>query len=363
MAGLAFDSTGRLYGTASQGGINGYGTVVRLKQADSGWAVAPLYSFMGGNYGGNPVDRVTVGADASLYGPLPTPNGGEYGLIFNLKPGMRPSPNIFGGWTEYVLHRFTGLANDGAGPLGAVVFDQGGNLYGTTESDGVCGHGTVYELTPSGNSWLLSLLHVFCSFGDGELPASGVIFDTKGNLYGTTPGGGQPGYGTAFQLSPSGSGWTETILYTFSGGVDGGVPSGGLVFDPSGNLYGTTSQGGANNGGTVFMLAPSNGSWTLTTLYNFTAANGDGRSGNLVLGSSGNLYGTRKYEGQYGEGAAFKLIHSGGGWTYSSLHDFTGGSDGAYPLDGLVFDASGNLYGTASKAGANSYGVVYEITP
>lgn len=357
------DKLGHLYGTASHGGIYGYGTVVRLKQAGSGWATAPLYSFTGGNNGGYPVDAVTIGPDGSIYGPSPTPSGGNYGIVFNVKPGPRPPTSVFGGWTEFVLHTFTGLHNDGAEPLGAVVFDQGGNLYGTTESDGVCGHGTVYELTPSGNGWLLGLLHVFCSSGDGESPTSGVIFDKKGNLYGTTYGGGQFGFGTAFQLTPSGAGWTENILYSFSGGADGGLPSGGLVFDQSGNLYGTTSQGGKNNGGTVFMLMPSNGSWALTTLYSFTATNLDGNSGNLVLDSAGNLYGTRKYEGIYGEGAAFKLTHSNGGWTYSSLHDFTGGSDGANPLDGLIFNTDGNLYGTAYGGGSYSNGVIYGVTP
>jgi uncharacterized repeat protein (TIGR03803 family) len=363
MAALALDRAGRLYGTTNQGGINGYGTIIRLRQVGSGWVITPTYSFMGGKDGGNPVDAVTVGADDSPYGPIPTPNGGNYGVVFNVKPGVRFSPSIFGGWKEYILHSFDGLPSDGIDPAGPVVFDQAGNLYGTTASDGVCGHGTVYELIRSGNTWILKLLHTFCSSGDGQLPQSGVIFDPKGNLYGISYEGGSDGSGTVFQLVPAGSGWTENILYSFSGGSDGGLPSGGLVFDQSGNLYGTTSLGGANNGGTVFMLAPSNGSWTLSTLYSFTATNHDGRSGNLVLDSAGNLYGTRKYEGMYGEGAAFKLAHSNGGWNYSSLHDFTGGADGGYPLDGLVFDTNGNLYGTAAVGGGNSYGVVYEITP
>jgi len=363
MAALTFDKAGHLYGTATHGTANGYGTIFRLRKIASGWAFTPLYRFLGGNDGGFPMDAVTVGTDGSLYGNSPTPNGGDFGAVFNAKPGVRPSPSIFGGWTEYVLHNFTGHSNDGAAPLGPVVFDEKGNLYGTTSSDGVCGDGTVYKLTPSGNSWILSLLHTFCSAGDGQHPQSGVILDKPGNLYGTTYEGGHFGMGTVFELSSSGAGWSEKILYTFSGVADGGLPSGGLVFDPSGNLYGTTSTKGSNNGGTVFMLTPSNGSWTLTTLYDFTAKNLDGRSGNLVLDSEGNLYGTREYEGQYGEGAAFKLTHSGVGWTYSSLHDFTGGVDGGNPMDGLIFDASGNLYGTASQGGSNSYGVAYVIRP
>ena len=363
LAALVLDKSGHLYGTANHGGVNGYGTIFRMKPAGSGWTFTPLYGFKGGNDGGDPVDAVRVGADGSLYGPSPTPTGGYYGIVFNLKPAPTPSPSIFGGWTQNVLYTFTGLPANGANPLGAIVFDQAGNVYGTTGSDGTCGHGTVYELTPSGSSWTLNLLYTFCAPGDGQLPESGVIFDNQGNLYGTTYGGGQDGMGTVFQLVQSGTGWTENMLYSFPGGKDGGVPSGGLVFDPSGNLYGTTSQGGKNNGGTVFMLAPSHGSWTLTTLYSFTAANLDGRSGNLVLDSAGNLYGTRKYEGMYGAGAAFELAHSSGGWTYTSLHDFTGGTDGGNPVDGLIFDISGNLFGTASKGGTNAYGDVYKITP
>ena len=161
-------------------------------------------------------------------------------------------------------------------------------------------------------------------------------------------------------MTPSGSGWIENTLYTFHNLSDGAFPQSGLIFDQSGNLYGTTSAWATCTGGTVFKLVPSIGDWTLTTLHSFTGCVGPEAS--LVMDAAGDLYGTTFSDGAYG-GNVFKLTFYNGGWTYTSLHDFTGGSDGGVPLSNVIFDANGNLYGTASRGGAYGYGVVWQITP
>ena len=190
-----------------------------------------------------------------------------------------------------MLYNFPGYHGDAGRPgSGDVVFDQAGNLYGTTILGGSAGVGAVYELTPSGTE---SVLWSFTGGQqDGSYPWSGVIFDGSGNLYGTTTAGGNEacvgGCGTVYKMTPSGSGWTEKPIYYFTGGSDGAGPYGGLIFDQKGNLYGTTFTGGSG-GGTVFELSPP-GDWTtLTVLYSFTG-NG-GPDGSLTMDAAGNLYG------------------------------------------------------------------------
>jgi uncharacterized repeat protein (TIGR03803 family) len=259
-----------------------------------------------------------------------------------------------------VLYRFANGGADGANPgSGDLIFDQAGNIYGTTTFGGK-GYGVVYELTPSGTE---SVLYAF-SGSDGYYPDAGVIFDNAGNLYGTTEDGGLNMLGTVFELTYSiGFGWAESFLYSFQNGNDGNQPSAGLIFDPSGNLYGTTSNGGSGGGGTVFELTPSGGGWTYSLLYSFTGGNQCGPEGTLVMDGAGNLYGTTQCDGAHNKGSVFKLTPSANGWTYTSLHDFTGGSDGGYPLCNVVFDANGSLYGTTYGGGTQGVGVVWEIMP
>jgi uncharacterized repeat protein (TIGR03803 family) len=257
--------------------------------------------------------------------------------------------------------------------------DQMGNIYGTTVSGGAYGQGTVYKLTRSGGGWVESILHDFGAAGDGIQPLHNVTFDASGNLYGTTSYGGANNNGTVFQLVPSGSGWTENILASFSlSGSAGGAPYAGLIIDQSGNLYGATSANapgggppnGDGSGGAVFELMPSGSGWTLKVLYSFFAAGGGyhcGPYGNLVMDAAGNLYGTTYSDGAYGYGSVFKLTPASGQWTYSSLHDFCSDgwpcSDGGLPAGDLAMDANGNLYGTAIIGGTDTYGVVWKITP
>ncbi len=254
-----------------------------------------------------------------------------------------------------------------------IILDQSGNIYGTSSQGGAAGCfsgscGTVFELTRSARGiWTESTIYTFTGGNDGGSPG-GVILDGAGNLYGTDELGGYTGgnchpygCGVVYELMRSGSTWLEKTLYTFQGAGDGANPSGGLIFDPAGNLYGTTTAaGGPSGGGTAFELTPSNGNWIFTVLYNFADR---GEPNGVARDASGNLYGTTGVGGPYGKGSVFKLTPSNGSWTYTSLHDFTGGSDGGFPTCNVVFDASGNLYGTAYAGGADEYGVVWKITP
>ncbi len=371
MAGLTFDGAGSFYGTANFGGntggncgTSGCGLVYRLTDSISGWVLTPLYSFMGGNDGANPqVAYVVFGPDGSLYsttyyggGPC---DGIGCGTVFKLRPEGPANLHGSSPWTETILHSFTG--SDGAGPVGALIFDHNGNADGATSSGGFHNGGIIYQLNSSSGWEEVVLYHPY------GYPGSGLIMDHAGNLYGTTFNGGSDLFGSVYKLTPSGSNWIETDLYDFTNGSDGTYPQAGVVLDQAGNLYGATSAGGSGHGGTVFELTASNGNWIHSNLYSLTGP-GDARLvvgpiGNLVMDAAGNLYGTTLADGAHGYGAVFKLTPSNGGWTYTSLHDFTNGSDGGYPYSTLVLDTRGNLYGTASSGGTQGVGVVFEVTP
>jgi uncharacterized repeat protein (TIGR03803 family) len=366
-AGLTMDAVGNLYGTTLAGAA-GHGTVFKLAKAGSGWTFTTLYSFAGGTDGAGPRAKVIIGSDGNLYGETFAGGGSACGgrgcgTIFTVRK-VCPGPICH--WTEAVLYRFTG-GTDGGEPTGGLLFDRSGNLYGTTEIGGKphgCGNigcGTVFKMTKSGGSWTETVLYEFQGGTDGSFPNGGVIFDSYGNLYGTTCCGSIHNAGTVFELTPGVGGWSEKILYAFQGSNDGNEPDTGLIFDTAGNLYGSTIFGGSGRGGTVFELTPSGGSWTFNLLY--SASGNAGPFGTLSMDATGSLYGTTCQDGQHLLGSAFKLTRSLGSWTYSSLHDFTGNDDGGLPESTLIFDARGNLYGTASYAGTHGDGVIIEITP
>jgi uncharacterized repeat protein (TIGR03803 family) len=362
-AGLTWDRAGNLYGTTQYGGIGSYGAVYKLTHKGSSWVVNPLYGFTGGSDGARPQARVVFGPNDTLYGT--TGGGGSEGVgtVFNLRPQPNACANLLCPWMETVLYSFRGLSGYFPG-YGDLIFDQADNIYGTTQSGGYIGLGTVYQLTPAGSGWAESVLYSFKGGrSDGENPFSSVIFDKAGNLYGTTYGGSSD-YGTVFELTYSAeSGWTETILYSFQNPTrDGAYPYAGMIFDPAGNLYGATTDGGSDYGGTVFKLTPSGGSWTWSLVYSFTGNPKCGPVGTLVMDGAGNLYGTTLCDGANNAGSVFKLTPSGISWAYTSLHDFTGGSDGGYPYCNVVLDGTGNLYGTTSTGGTQNVGVVFEIT-
>ena len=380
ISGVTVARNGDLYGTTQYSGLAGgdcylgCGTAFRLVRKGSGWIFTTLYSFAGGNDGGNSYARVIFGPDGSLYGTTSAGGGGSCeggcGTVFNLKPPPHATANVLGGWTETVLYRFTG-GDDGGMPVGAdLVFDRAGSLYGTTLGGGTgnCqgGCGTVYKLTPSNGGWTESVLHSFTTQdGDGQRPWGGVIFDQPGNLYGTTTNGPFGSFGTIYKLVPAGLTWTEQILYTFKQASDGEYPYSGLIFDQLGNLYGTTCCGGPGGIGAAFEFTPS-GSGTFTLLYGSFGGYG-GPDGSLTMDAAGNLYGTTESGGAYNFGSVFKLTPGNGGWTYTSLHDFCAGgspcSDGALPHGGVAFDSQGNLYGTTAEGGTSNSGVIWEITP
>ncbi len=345
----------------------------QLTNTGSNWLLSTLAALSTGCI---PYARVVFGPDGHLYGT--TTNGGAYnrGTAFKLTPQVGPCKDAACYWAVNDLHDF-GSGTDGQFPeYGDLIWDQQGNIYGTTlwggppqNCDGT-GCGTVYELTPSGNGYTESVLYSF-SGPDGEVPFAGVILDQQGNLYGTTSGDGVTNFGNVFELSyVVGVGWTEHVLYSFQNAGDGSVPLGGLIFDASGNLYGTTVNGGSGGGGTVFELSPSDNTWTFELLYSFTLYSGPWAT--LSMDGAGNLYGTTVNGGIYGEGNVFKLANTENGWVYTSLHDFTGNADGRGPYSNVTIDSDGTLYGTTLGGGEFMYpctqytfgcGVVWMIKP
>jgi len=285
--------------------------------------------------------------------------------------------------TYETLYKFTGGA-DGNHPWAALIFDTAGNLYGTTYSGGDYGAGTAFKLTPNGDgTWTETVLHSFGEGDDGASPAAPLVSDEDGNLYGTTNGGGNYGYGCVFEMKPNPDGsWSETTLYSFTGGTDGTYPVGGVSFDAAGKLYGMTTTGGngkcsylGNTGcGTVYMLAPNpDGTWTESVLHRFNGGANGGYpdQGNPILDSAGNLYGVTRNGGLSGPcdwgdcGVVFRLTpNSDGSWTEKVLHRFTG-ADGGNPESKvhLIFDDAGSLYGTTLNGGLYGCGVVFKLTP
>jgi uncharacterized repeat protein (TIGR03803 family) len=283
------------------------------------------------------------------------------GLVFKL------APNSNGSWTESVLYNFTG-GSDGGSPYAGLIFDTAGNLYGTTMAGGVGSCGVVYELTPGADgAWTESVLYRFHYWAPGCSPFSGLTFDAMGNLYGTTWHGGKAVCcGTVFKLAPNSDGsWTESVLHAFGLGIEFGVgkqPHAGVIFDSAGSLYGTTSFGGKH--GVVFKLTPNlDGSWTEVVLHNFTGKDGRAPRAGLVFDPAGNLYGTTRAGGRYNHGVVYELAReSTGGWSYHVLHAFMG-HPGALPYAGVTIDAAGKLYGTTKGNGRTAFGSVFEITP
>jgi len=376
--GLTLDRAGNLYGGTGLGGHSSEycgttcGMIFKLARAGSGWDYNPLYLFPGG-LGGAAAGRLTFGPNGSLYGI-----GGD--AVYNLQPPPTRCSSFLCDWNNTILWDFC----CGIDFPGGLTFDQAGNLYSGSFYGGdlsryFCqdsGCGYIFQLVPSDGGWTQNVLYQFHG-GDGAYPTGQLTLDQAGNVYGTTINAGYEGDGdgNVFELTPSGAGyWNETVLYAFQGGSDGKYPYAGVVFDSSGNLYGAAAEGGANNGGTIFELTASTG-WTFNLLYSLSASQ-LGRNGvvySMVMDSAGNLYGTTFSDGAYNLGNVFQLTRGNGGWSYTSLHDFTGGSDGAYPVGSLAIDGNGNLYG-ATEAGGNtsancnenlSYqcGVLFEITP
>jgi uncharacterized repeat protein (TIGR03803 family) len=366
LAGVTFDQQGRIYGTALGGGSHGQGVVYRLVREGDGWVFSPIYNFGSQEHdGSNPQARVLFGPNGLLYGTTYQGGAEGYGTVFRLQPPATACKSFLCPWVETVLYSFTGGA-DGAYPqLGDLVFDQAGNIYGTTGIGGSgtgCGSfgcGVVFKLTRSGGGWTESVLWNFTGGNDGGVPLSGVIFDSVGNLYGTTSSGGNFA-GTVYELSPTQSGWRETTLYSFTSN-DYGNGAGGLIMDAQGDLFGIT---GDLQSGAAYELKPQNGSWSFSLLQSFTGLLFTGPLAAPTFDSRGNLYGPVPNGGSEEEGEIFKLTHAGDQWIYSQFYQFTGTGDlGVYPIGAVTFDANGNMYGTSDEGGTGQLGTVWEITP
>jgi uncharacterized repeat protein (TIGR03803 family) len=368
LSGVTLDRGGNIYGTTCIAGHGNAGTVFELKNHNGSWLLTALHEFLPANGDGAcPLGRVVFGPDGRLYGTTSTGGfQGSYGIVFSLAPSPTRCSSVMCPWNEKILYSFMG--DDGMGP-GSMdpVFDSAGNLYGTTQSGGADAWGVVFKLTRSGGNWSESVLHSFDGISDGLNPETSVLIDAAGNIFGTTDGGlgqGQTPWGTVWELTPSGSGYTVQNLHVFNGGPgDGGSSHTGLIPDGHGNYFSASTHGGSNSVGAVFELSPAGNSWNFSMLYQGFTGDG-GPWGPLAMDAAGNLYGTAYFAGPAQQGMVFKLSPDGqGGWTYTNVHVFTGGDDGGVPFGGVTFDASGNLYGTASGGGRYGRGVVWKIVP
>jgi uncharacterized repeat protein (TIGR03803 family) len=297
---VAFDGRGNLYGTTTAGGSYDYGTVFEMTPNSNGtWTLVTLHSFTGGSDGATPeYPGLTLDNAGHIYGAASAGGVYGYGVVFDLG-----HVSVFN-WYELVAHAFAS-GNDGDTPYGNLIFDAEGNLYGTTYyGGGPTNAGTVFKLTPNKLSfgWTETILHSFSYDGsDGACASAGLVFDADGNLYSTTEDGGTVNNGTVFKLSPNSDGtWTETIIDNFDtyGSIDGLNPVSGVIFDQAGNLYSTTSGGGLYGEGMLFKLTPSSGGqWTETIVHSFGGTvngqyDGVDPQGALIIDSAGNIYGT-----------------------------------------------------------------------
>lgn len=396
LGGVTIDPMGNLDGTTFAGGggtcqwtgglatTTGCGSAFQLKPNG---LFTTLFQFAGGNDAAGPAAGL-VYSGGTLYGTS-TAGGTDNctfdgvngcGTVFSLLPPVSPPRSIQENhWIETILYRFMGTP-DAAAP-NYIVVDSHGNIFGCAYSGGAFGAGAVFKLTHSFSGWTEQVVYSFTGGTDGSTCVGVLAIDSLGNLYGTASSGGQYGYGAVFELSPSGSGYTETVLYSFGApGANGVYPSTGLIFDRSGNLYGATQYFQAGGGGpfraVVFELSPSNGSWTYQEIYDLPGAgSGDGPEAPLSIDTAGNLYGSTSggacdNHGDMDCGTVFKLALSNGSWQYTLEHQFVGGSDGALPIGIVSFDANGNLFGTCVwggniECGNNGLGcgVVWKITP
>jgi uncharacterized repeat protein (TIGR03803 family) len=352
---LIFDGKGNLYGTTYNGGFGyGYGTVFKLSPNDNaGWNETAIYSFCSApscDDGSEPFfSNVVFDNAGNLYGTTALGGAYDYGVVFELTP-------VGTTWAETVLYSFSNgnFADDGGSPLNGLVIDPAGNLYGTT----CAGDGTVFELSPSPSGWVQQILHAPVS-RTGH--CVGLARDDSGNLFYIGPS-------EVFELSPKlHGGFDHRKIHIFTGAPqDGSSPMGTLAFDQAGNVYGITSTGGTSNCGTIYKLNPEkNGKWTENILYSFrcTARNSFGQVAGLVLDAAGNIYGASSEGGSGGWGSAFELVAPVGNGRYREKFLSNFGKDGWEPSASLILDNAGNLYGTTVMGGSSDAGIVFKVTP
>ncbi len=363
------DAEGNLFGTTVGGPENGI--VFELSPVSGGWTERKIYEYAGvsgDDFG--PTSNLAIDKSGNLFWSTPDGGVGDCGFVYEL---VRESAS---GWSGKVIHTFAGAPADGCSARGGFVIDSHGDLFGTAYGGGKSSMGTVFQLSPKGDgSWTETTLWNFTgNFSDGQYPQGTLVLDASDNIYGTTETGGKGGAGTVYEVKPSGTSSTETVLYSFgTNPTDGDAPQAGLIFDKAGNLYGTTTTGtGLAEGGMVFELLPgSSGEWNEKILHSFVLGTPDGNQpeGSLVFDAKGNLYGTTVLGGAYasgspGYGTIFQLIPMPNGtWSERILHSFnTPNKDGEEPECNLIFGPNGSLYGTTRDSGIFQNGVLPEGT-
>jgi uncharacterized repeat protein (TIGR03803 family) len=338
-ASLVRDSAGNLYGTTFNGGSASSGTVFKL---DTAGKETVLHNFKAGTDGAHPFAGLVHRAAGDLYGTTVEGGASNRGTVFKLNKAGK----------EIVLHSFD--HQDGSYPDAGLLRDSAGNMYGVTVEGGTSGLGAVFMLDNTGKE---TILHSFAGGADGKYPYiyGSLVRDSAGSFYGTTLAGGSSNQGIVFKLDTTGK---ETVLHNFTGGADGGYPYAGVFLDSKGNIYGTTYLGGASGQGTVFKLSTTGKE---KVLYSFTGgADGGSPSARLIWDTKGNLCGTTYYGGASNAGVLFKLDTKG---KETVLHSFDYSNDGGYPTARLIRDAAGNFYGTTSAGGASNHGTVFKLTP
>jgi uncharacterized repeat protein (TIGR03803 family) len=337
-------SDGNFYGVTSAAqnleprGTSGYGSAYKITPSGT---FTVLHTFAGGTSDGwNPEGSLVEGSDGNFYG-VTTEAGSANGTVYRMTPSGQVT----------VLHTFAGGSSDGSDPLAGLIEGSDGSFYGTTEYGGASGSGTVYKITPSGS---FTLLYSFTSMSDGAYPSGGLVEGSDGNFYGMTGFGGANGWGTVYQVTPSGA---FTLLHTFAKAADDGIYGlGSLIQGSDGKFYGLTRSGGASDAGSVFTITPS-GSFNL--VYSFTGGNSDGGApeASLIEGSDGNFYGMAEGGTIPVYGTVFQMTPSG---SLTLLHSFTG-ADGKFPYSNLVEGSDGSLYGFTSRGGASDDGTLFKL--
>ncbi len=381
--GLVEDSAGNLYGTTIGGGTYGYGSVFQLSPpavTGGAWTKKIIYTFLSyGAGGGVPSSELIVDSAGALYGT--TWSGGDATCACGVVYKLTPPATQGAAWTEQPLYGFVSNGADGRLPSAALTLDSAGNIYGVTQQGGTYNGGVAFKLTPkTGGTYAESVLYSFGANSDASAPNGPLAIDSTGALYGVACLGGTFNLGATYKLTPptiAGQPWTEAILFSFGGGTmtGGTTPVGNLVFDSAGNLYGVTNGGGNRNGnGVAYQLTPATGTWKQTVLFTFSNGSGVSPAAGLTWNpSTGSLYGTTTSGNplKSASGTAFQLTPpavAGGKWTEVNLHNFAFFGDGGVPSGRITRDAStGTLYGTTVNGGlfgCDGYcGVIYQIQP
>jgi uncharacterized repeat protein (TIGR03803 family) len=323
-------------------------------KVDASGGQTVLHSFGEGHDGRAPIGGVVLDEAGDLFG---TTNGGGI-QKGECSRGCGTVFEILANGDEKILHDFAGVQQrDGALPVGTFIRDAAGNLYGTTEVGGANDYGTIFKIDSAGNE---TVLYSFGSLPDAEYPEAGLIEDSSGNFYGTSGSGGQTGFGTVFEFDKSGN---ETVLHSFSSEPDGADPNTALLRDSQGNLYGTTFLGGSAGLGTVFKISAKGHETILHNFGTLGSTDGEYPESTLIRDGQGNLYGATIQGGTGGnglEGIAFQITPQG---AFNVLYDFSGQPGPATPAGPFLMDSNGDLYGASPSGGTTNNGSVFKLTP